>query len=73
MEKFRMQYKANLEDTYIAAIKEEHIGYTNRLIGDMLGHLYNTYGHISSTMLQNSSDRMRNPYNPSLPIEQLFK
>eukprot|EP00957_Ditylum_brightwellii_P107805 8224091-Ditylum_brightwellii.AAC.1 len=35
-----------VEDTYVAAIKEEHIGYTNRLVRDMLGHLYNIYGNI---------------------------
>eukprot|EP00957_Ditylum_brightwellii_P188540 14353641-Ditylum_brightwellii.AAC.1 len=58
---------------YLAAIKEDHIGYTNRFCGDMLGHLYNTYGQITSTMFCTSSEKMRTPYNPAAPIEEMFK
>eukprot|EP00957_Ditylum_brightwellii_P080952 6157949-Ditylum_brightwellii.AAC.1 len=31
-----------LEDTYFTAIKEGHIGYTNRSVRDILCHLYST-------------------------------
>eukprot|EP00957_Ditylum_brightwellii_P140435 10699875-Ditylum_brightwellii.AAC.1 len=62
-----------VNDNYITAIKEQHIGYTNRSVGDILGHLYNIYGAISSTMLQKSAKHMRTPYDPSAPIKHLFK
>eukprot|EP00957_Ditylum_brightwellii_P095793 7298284-Ditylum_brightwellii.AAC.1 len=62
-----------VEDTYIAAIKEEHIGYINRLVGDMLSHLYNTYGNISSTMLRMSAEKMCTAYDLTVSIEQMFK
>eukprot|EP00957_Ditylum_brightwellii_P190777 14523618-Ditylum_brightwellii.AAC.1 len=62
-----------VDDNYITAIKEEHIGYTNRSVGVILGHLYNTYGAISSTMLQKSAEHILTPYDPSAPMEHLFK
>ena len=62
-----------VDDIYLAAIKQEHIGYTNRSCGDMLTHLFNTYGTITSTMLRTSAEKMRTPYNPAAPIEEMFK
>eukprot|EP00957_Ditylum_brightwellii_P165287 12584465-Ditylum_brightwellii.AAC.1 len=62
-----------VNNNYITTVKEEHIGYTNQSEGDILGHLYNTYGTISSTMLRKSAEYMRTPYDPSAPIEHLFK
>eukprot|EP00957_Ditylum_brightwellii_P026451 2001041-Ditylum_brightwellii.AAC.1 len=50
-----------VDDNYITAIKEEHIGYTNRSVGDILG----TY---TTTMLRKSAEHMRTPYDPSAPI-----
>eukprot|EP00957_Ditylum_brightwellii_P185348 14113206-Ditylum_brightwellii.AAC.1 len=62
-----------VNDIYLAAIKQEHIGYTNCSCGDMLTHLFNTYGTITSTMLRTSAEKMRTPYNPAAPIEEMFK
>eukprot|EP00957_Ditylum_brightwellii_P166827 12697950-Ditylum_brightwellii.AAC.1 len=67
------QLITKVDDMYLAAIKEDHIGYTNRSCGDMLGHLYNTHGQITSTMLRTSSEKMRTLYNPTAPIKEMFK
>eukprot|EP00957_Ditylum_brightwellii_P202281 15329441-Ditylum_brightwellii.AAC.1 len=47
----KKQLLTTVEDIYISAIKEEHIGYTNQSVGNILGHVYNTDGTILSTML----------------------
>eukprot|EP00957_Ditylum_brightwellii_P055646 4216239-Ditylum_brightwellii.AAC.1 len=59
-----------VDDIYLAAIKQEHIGYTNRSCGDMLTHLFNTYGTITSTMICTSAKKTCTPYNPAAPIEE---
>ena len=38
----------------------------------MLMHLYNNYGNITAVDIKNNDEEMRNPYNPTLPIETLF-
>eukprot|EP00957_Ditylum_brightwellii_P177038 13486864-Ditylum_brightwellii.AAC.1 len=61
-----------VDDIYLAANKQEHIGYTNQSFGDMLSHLFTTCGQITSAMLRTSSEKMCTPYNPSAPIKEMF-
>ena len=35
-------------------------------------HLYNNYGNITAVDIKNNDEEMRNPYNPTLPIETYF-
>eukprot|EP00957_Ditylum_brightwellii_P117588 8968036-Ditylum_brightwellii.AAC.1 len=67
------QLLAAVDDIYLATIKQEHIGYTNRNCGEILTLLFNTYGKITNTMLRTSSEKMRTLYNPAAPIEELFQ
>eukprot|EP00957_Ditylum_brightwellii_P044199 3353918-Ditylum_brightwellii.AAC.1 len=67
------QLLAAVDNILLVFIKQEHIGYTNRLCGDMLTHLFNTYGQITSTMLRTSTKKMRTPYNLAAPIKEMFK
>eukprot|EP00957_Ditylum_brightwellii_P128412 9793695-Ditylum_brightwellii.AAC.1 len=68
----KKQLLAAVDDIYLAAIKQEHIGYTNRSCGNMLTHLFNTYGQITSTMLSTSAKKMCTPYNSVAPIEEML-
>eukprot|EP00957_Ditylum_brightwellii_P165351 12589689-Ditylum_brightwellii.AAC.1 len=66
------QLLAAVDAIYLAAIKQEHIGYTNCSCGNMLTHLFNIYGKIISTMLCTFAKKIRTPYNPVAHIEEMF-
>eukprot|EP00957_Ditylum_brightwellii_P113608 8661747-Ditylum_brightwellii.AAC.1 len=61
-----------MNNKYTEALKQHPVGYTNRTTFEVLTHLYGNYGHITPVMLQVSYAAMNQPYNPSLPFEDLF-
>eukprot|EP00957_Ditylum_brightwellii_P029208 2207804-Ditylum_brightwellii.AAC.1 len=66
------QLLASVNDEYTKALKQNPVGYMNRNTFEVLQHLYSDYGHIMPAMLQALYAAMDQPYNPTLPIEDLF-
>jgi hypothetical protein len=49
------------------------VGYANISARDMLDHLFETYGNITSVDLEINFEHMRRPWDPQQPVETLFK
>ena len=49
-----------------------HTGYVDVTTIKMLDHLYENYGIITVVDIEDNYTRMREPYNPTFPIETLF-
>ena len=68
----RNQLIASVPDVYIRSLKHATTGYGNIKALAILTHLFSTYGKIDSTEIDANLARMRQPWNPSSPIEQLY-
>ena len=49
-----------------------HTGYVGVATQQMLTHLYDNYGVITAVDIEDNGIRIREPYNPTFPIETLF-
>jgi len=63
---------AAFEDVYFKGLCNRHVGYQNASFLQMIQHLYTNYGIITPTDLDDNDIRMREPYDASKPIEELF-
>ena len=57
---------------YGKALKHRITGYTNVSMRTMLEHLYAAYGIMTPQDLQHLDEDMKTPYDPHMPIENLF-
>ena len=57
---------------YYIALRHKQMGYTTVTTRQIIEHITNTYGLISQTELKANKQRLCAPYNPALPIEELF-
>ena len=49
-----------------------HTGYAGATTQQTLDHLSENYGIITAVDIEDNDTRMREPYNPTFPIETLF-
>ena len=68
----QQQLLSSVDDMYLKALKQPHLGYTNRTCFDLLTHLYDNYGQISQIDLSDNESRMKTSYDISTPIQNLF-
>ena len=61
------------DDQYINDLKHIRTGYVNVTPIALLDHLWKKYGTIDDTDLTANEARMKTPWNPPAPIEDLFK
>jgi hypothetical protein len=61
------------EPMYLEILNENMVGYTNISARDMLDHLFETYGSITSVDLEINFEHMRRAWDPQQPVENLFK
>ena len=64
---------AAVEDDYTAALKNEFTGYTGTTALKLLTHLIDTYANIDEYDLRENQKRMDQSYDPSQPIESLYR
>ena len=57
---------------YTRSLRNRHTGYANVTAINIVEHLYTTYGRITSMDLEQNDIRMKAPYDPTQPIENLF-
>ena len=60
------------DEMYTRGLRHPHTGYQNVTAIRLLTHLYATYGTISSWDLEQNDAEMKQPYDPTQPIETLF-
>jgi hypothetical protein len=61
------------EPMYLDILNDNMVGYANISARDMLDHLFDTYGNISSVDLEINFEHMRRAWDPEQPVESLFK
>jgi hypothetical protein len=58
---------------YLEILNGNMVGYTNISARDMLNHLFETYGNITSVDLEINLEHMRGAWDPQQPVKNLFK
>jgi hypothetical protein len=61
------------EPMYLEIFNHNMVGYANISARDMLDHLFETYGNITSVDLEINLEHMRRAWDPQQPVEFLFK
>jgi hypothetical protein len=61
------------EPLYLEILNGNMMGYANISARDMLDHLFETYGNITSVDLEINFEHMRRAWDPHQPVETLFK
>ena len=62
-----------VHDLYLKTLKHRITGYANVSTREMLNHLYTSYGKMTPQDLQLLDSEMKTPYDPQLPIENLYE
>ena len=68
----KQQLLGCVNDMFVRALRNRHIGYTNITTLEILTHLYNTYAQIKPSDLDANYKRMKAPYDVNLHIETFF-
>jgi hypothetical protein len=58
---------------YLEILNDNMVGYSNISSRDMLDHLFENYGNITSVDLEINFEHMRRAWDPQQPVETLFK
>ena len=69
----KSQIIKSVDDLYLKALKHRITGYANITTREMLNHLYTSYGKMTPQDLQLLDEDMKKPYDPHLPIENLYE
>ena len=67
------QILSTFDEVYLKGLRNRHVGYQNVSARDMIQHLYLNYGVITPAELDDNDARMREPFDASKPIEELFE
>ena len=68
----KQQLISSFDDIYLKGISNRHTGFATITLIRMLQHLYDTYGDITPTELEDNDQKMKTAYDPTLPIETLY-
>jgi hypothetical protein len=61
------------EPMYLEILNDNRVGYANISARDMLEHLFETYGNITSVNLEINFEHIRRAWDFQQPVETLFK
>ena len=67
------QLLSAIDDIYIRALKDRHVGYMNQSIRAVLQHLFDNYGSINPLELEDNDTKMRATWDPNSPFNCLVK
>ena len=68
----KQQLISSFDEIYLSSLRNRHTGFSGITLLTMLQHLYDTYGDITPTELEDNDMRMRTPYDATEPIEALY-
>ena len=69
----KSQIIKSVDDLYMKALKHRITGYVNVTTREMANPLYLSYGKMTPQDLQLLDEDMKKPYDPHLPIKNLFE
>ena len=69
----KQQLLGAVDDMFVSALSDPHVGYANVTTLQLLTHLYATYALITDGDLESNKEAMAATYDVNLPIETLFK
>ena len=58
---------------YIAALHDNYIGYNNQTIQNILSYLYQNYGNLNETDLEEAEKVLNTPFDPIEPFSIFVK
>ena len=67
------QLLTSIDDIYVHALKDRHIGYMNQSIRTILQHLFDNYGNITPLELEDNDTKMRATWDPNSPFDCLIQ
>ena len=67
------QLLSTLDDIYVRALKDHHVGYMNQSICTIVQHLFNNYGNITPLELEDNDTKMCATWDPNSPFDCLIK
>ena len=62
-----------VEDIYVRALRDRHVGYMNQSICNLLTHLFENYGNITQLELEDNDTKMRALWDPNSPFDCLVQ
>ena len=62
-----------VDDIYVRALRDQHVGYMNQSIRNLLTHLFNNYGNITQLELEDNDTKMRALWDPNSPFDCLVQ
>ena len=62
-----------MDDIYVCALKNRHVGYMNQSIRTILQHLFDNYGNITPLELEDNDTKVRATWDPNSPFDYLIK
>ena len=62
-----------VEGLYLKSLRNKYVGFSNQTFLTMMAHLYLHYAKITPNDLALNDKAMKTPYDPNLPIENLFE
>jgi hypothetical protein len=70
LERFLIQ---SIDNIFIHALHQQHIGYANWTTRELLDHMFNSYGRVHPDNLVTNTKQMQEPWDPNTPFENLAK
>ena len=67
------QLLSTVEDIYVRALRDHHVGYMKQSISNLLTHLFENYGNITQLELEDNDTKMRALWDPNSPFDCLVK
>ena len=68
----KQQLLQTFDEAYVRGLRNYHTGYTNISTQHLMTYLYTTYGVITPADIEDNDSKMREPFDPTQPIETLF-
>ena len=69
----KQQLLGAVDDMFVSALADPHMGYANTTTLQILTHLYATYAQITDCDIEDNKKAMAAAYDLNLPIKTLFK
>ena len=67
------QLLSDVDDIYVRALRDRHVGYMNQTIRNLLTHLFDNYGNITQLELEDNDTKMRALWDPNSPFDCLVQ
>ena len=67
------QLLSAVDDIYVYALRDRHVGYMTQSIHNLLTHLFNKYGNITQLELEDNDTKMRALWDPNSPFDCLVQ